>query len=209
MWTWCFLSSNLGAKGGKNDTLDCIQLEKKKNCKKNKAQSFYFPKRLNLDGQRWWCSNGQRHPLGKCQMCLKLICPVVHEYFSLGWGILIDVYFEKARHNKTYQFKFSDCYDDVNSFPTGFTLFCACKGLVTQLCPTLCNPMDCSPPGFPLHGISQARILEWVAFSFSRGIFLTQGLNSSLLHSLWADSLLVSDVLSLITRRKVFPVAQR
>ena len=121
MWTWCFLSSNLGAKGGKNNTLDWIQLEK--NCKKNKAQRFYFPKRLNLDGQRWWCPNGQRHPLGKCQMCLKLISPVIHEYSSLGWGILIDVYFQKARHNKTYQFKFSDRYDDVNLFPTGFTLF--------------------------------------------------------------------------------------
>ena len=31
------------------------------------------------------------------------------------------------------------------------------------------NPMDCSPPGFPIHGILQARILEWVAISFSRG----------------------------------------
>ena len=34
----------------------------------------------------------------------------------------------------------------------------------TQLCPTLCDPMDCSPPGSSLHGISQARILEWIAF---------------------------------------------
>ena len=32
-------------------------------------------------------------------------------------------------------------------------------------CLTLCNPMDCSPPGFSVHGISQARILEWVAMS--------------------------------------------
>src|SRR5574337_493665 len=40
---------------------------------------------------------------------------------------------------------------------------------VTQLCPTLCNPMDCSPTGSSVHGISQARILEWVAISFSRG----------------------------------------
>ena len=39
---------------------------------------------------------------------------------------------------------------------------------VTQSCPTLCNLMDCSPPGFSVHGIFQARILEWVAISFSR-----------------------------------------
>ena len=32
-----------------------------------------------------------------------------------------------------------------------------------QSCPTLCNPIDCSPPGSPVHGILQARILEWVA----------------------------------------------
>ena len=33
-----------------------------------------------------------------------------------------------------------------------------------QPCPTLCDPMDCSPPGSAVHGILQARILEWVAF---------------------------------------------
>ena len=38
-----------------------------------------------------------------------------------------------------------------------------------QLCLTLCDPIDCSPPGSSVHGISQARILEWVAISFSRG----------------------------------------
>ena len=40
---------------------------------------------------------------------------------------------------------------------------------VAQLSPTLCDPMDCSPPGSSVHGILQARILEWVAISFSRG----------------------------------------
>ena len=40
---------------------------------------------------------------------------------------------------------------------------------VAQLCPTLCDPMDCNPPGSSVHEIFQARILEWVAISFSRG----------------------------------------
>ena len=40
--------------------------------------------------------------------------------------------------------------------------------LVTQLCPTLCDPMDCSPPNSSVHGILQARILEWVVIPFSR-----------------------------------------
>ena len=42
------------------------------------------------------------------------------------------------------------------------------KSEVAQLCLTLCNPMDCSIPGSSVHGIFQARVLEWVAISFSR-----------------------------------------
>ena len=38
-----------------------------------------------------------------------------------------------------------------------------------QSCPTLCDPVDCTLPGLSVHGILQARILEWVAISFSRG----------------------------------------
>ena len=45
---------------------------------------------------------------------------------------------------------------------------CVCTKSL-QLCPTLSNPMDCSLPGSSIHGISQARVLEWVALSFSRG----------------------------------------
>ena len=41
--------------------------------------------------------------------------------------------------------------------------------LVTQSCLTLCNPMDCSLPASSVHGILQARILEWIAMHFSRG----------------------------------------
>ena len=43
------------------------------------------------------------------------------------------------------------------------------KVLVAQWCLTLCDPMGCSPPGSSVHEILQARILEWVAISFSRG----------------------------------------
>ena len=40
---------------------------------------------------------------------------------------------------------------------------------VSWSCPALCNPRDCSPPGSSIHGILQARVLEWVAIAFSRG----------------------------------------
>ena len=43
------------------------------------------------------------------------------------------------------------------------------KVLVAKLCPTLCDPKDCSPPGSCVYGILQARTLEWVVIPFSRG----------------------------------------
>ena len=43
-----------------------------------------------------------------------------------------------------------------------------------QNCPTLCDPMDCSPPGSSVHGILQARILECVAMPASRGSSVTR-----------------------------------
>ena len=49
------------------------------------------------------------------------------------------------------------------------SLYCAVLCLVVQLSPTLCDPMDCSPPGSSVHEISQASILEWVASPFSSG----------------------------------------
>ena len=46
---------------------------------------------------------------------------------------------------------------------------CGCCAKSLQSCPTLYDPMDCSLPGSSVHGISQARVLEWVAISFSWG----------------------------------------
>ena len=64
---------------------------------------------------------------------------------------------------------------------------------VAQSCPTLSDPMDCSPPEFSVHGIFQAGVLEWGAIAFSKNtgvgchsllqeIFPTQGLNPALQH---------------------------
>ena len=49
--------------------------------------------------------------------------------------------------------------------------------LVSQSCPTLCDPVECSLPGSSVHEISQTRVLEWVAIPFSRWVFPIQGLN--------------------------------
>ena len=81
------------------------------------------------------------------------------------------------------------CFPDKNPFPLvsfhlgmckflEINLFCEVKGTNThyayvhahslQLCPTLCKPMDCSPPGSSVHRILQARTLEWIAMPASR-----------------------------------------
>ena len=68
--------------------------------------------------------------------------------------------------------------------------------LVVQSCPTLWDPVDCSPPGFSAHGIFQARILNWGAISLLLGIFLTQLLNLHLLHLLhWQEDSLPSVII--------------
>ena len=56
-----------------------------------------------------------------------------------------------------------------NHFSKIYYISCCC--LVTKSCLTLCYPVDCSPPGSSVHGISQARVLEWVAIPFSKGSF--------------------------------------
>ena len=55
------------------------------------------------------------------------------------------------------------------------------KSEAAQSCPTLCDPIDCSLSGSSVHGIFQARVLEWIAISFSKGIFPTQESNPGLL----------------------------
>ena len=60
---------------------------------------------------------------------------------------------------------------------------CVCAKSL-QSCLTHCDPMDCSLPGFSVHGILQARILELGCHALLHGIFLTQGLSPCLLHLL-------------------------
>ena len=50
----------------------------------------------------------------------------------------------------------------------GKYVFALCVCLVSQLCPTFCNLRDCGPPSSSVHGIFLARILEWIAISFSK-----------------------------------------
>ena len=59
-----------------------------------------------------------------------------------------------------------------NRFRSQYVLICS----VAQSCLTLCDPVDCSLPGSSVHGIFQARILEWITISFSIYIFFNRHL---------------------------------
>ena len=90
----------------------------------------------------------------KC--CLLLLYTMTMNHFSNGlWHVTSEFYTTTS--------------DDQLSGWTGKSSKSESEVLVTQSCPTLCNTLDCSPPGSSVHGILQARILEWVSIPFSKG----------------------------------------
>ena len=72
-------------------------------------------------------------------------------------------------HMRSVEQAVSTLVNSTALWSQGSRLGCVFVCSVTQLCLTLCNPIHCSPPGFSVHGLLQARVLEWVAFSSSRG----------------------------------------
>ena len=86
-------------------------------------------------------------------------------------GLLLETCFLKKKKDPKHHTCFSiphAWYMPINMFDS-YVLFCTAAAAAEsfQLCPTLCDPIDGSPPGSPVSGILQARTLEWVAISFS------------------------------------------
>ena len=75
------------------------------------------------------------------------------QHFNL-WFYIFNVYYPVKSLKVTSQMKLP------------FKVMCV---LCAQLCPALWDPMNCSPPDSSVHGVFQARVLEWVAISYSRG----------------------------------------
>ena len=73
------------------------------------------------------------------------------------------------REKKVFVIPESFKNQNLNSLHTDTCLHSVLSARSLQPCPTLCDSMDCSPPGSSVHGILQARILEWVAMPSSRG----------------------------------------
>ena len=76
-------------------------------------------------------------------------------------GVLQSMWLQRVGHNLATE------PQQANDNLIAFTMFLKSESEVAQSCPTLWNPVDCSQPGFSVHGILQARTLEWVAISFS------------------------------------------
>ena len=87
---------------------------------------------------------------------VQYICPWLH---PIMWNKIITINPIQIRTSLPAQWLLTLGADEMGKV----------KVLVAQSCPTLCNPMNCSPAGSSVHGIHEARILEWVATSFSRG----------------------------------------
>ena len=90
--------------------------------------------------------------------------PAIQETWvqSLGWEDPLEE--EMATHSSILAWKIPWAGESVGLQSVQFSS-------VAQSCQTLCDPMDCSLPGSSVHEISQARILEWIAISSSRGSF--------------------------------------
>ena len=104
---------------------------------------------------------------GNCHVCFltrshmdPMIAPIINSVF-FTWILLLTQFYSKENWSSVREWLLPKCPMLADSS----VCVCVC---VSQLCPTLRNPMDCNLPGSSVHGILQARILEWVAMSFSR-----------------------------------------
>ena len=77
------------------------------------------------------------------------------------------------------------CCPDTNHFSSSYSPCCAVLCLVAQSCPTLCDPLDCSPPGSSVHGESPGKTTGVGCHALLQDIFPTQGSNPGLPHCRW------------------------
>ena len=111
----------------------------------------------------------------------------IQGWLPLGWTVWISLQskgLSRVFSNTTVQRHWCSAFFMVQLSATAVAA--AAKSL--QSCPTLCDPIDSSPPGFPIPGILQARILEWVAISFSISHSYISTNNHLLTRKSWLDT---------------------
>ena len=117
----------------------------------------------------------------------KMMMPVLQNYIRIKWATVEDSDCQKWHRHWSFRDKYIFLIAQRSQAISSCVCVCMCmrdfsrpqcmpltlkerkEREVTQSCPILCDPMDCSPPGSSVHGIFQARVLEWAAISFSRG----------------------------------------
>ena len=112
--------------------------------------------------QEWMCAWTQLQP----EACFLVLLLGKLKPISLTWDIFVKCIFVPGLTEEQKTFIVSPNCSPQMLF---YVYFLCLHAKSLQSFPTLCNPVDCSPPGFSLHGILQARILEWVAMPSSRG----------------------------------------
>ena len=122
-------------------------------------------------------------------ICTQLIHFVVQQKRTQHCkAIILQLKKNSASVNLIWQFNhgyhWTVCYlrDNENGGISSLSLYSSYHMCVCSVISDSLQSMDCSPPASSLHGISQARILEWVAIFLLKGIFLTQGSNLHLQH---------------------------
>ena len=129
------------------------------------------------------CSRKRGHTRGSgSRTCVVLIgprCRKLSRGSGAGWGSLRIVR-QQQEQRENQDRSLSWAFPSKAGQGKQSAIGCCC--LVTQSCPTLCDPMDCSPPGSSAHGILQARMLEWGARPFSRGSSQSRYRTPRLLH---------------------------
>ena len=98
-----------------------------------------------------------------CLDCRKMSCSLSFKSHSVLDGCLWICIWEQTAFQEIFVCLRVGSVDFLKDSKFIFTVLCV---LITQLCPTPCDPMDCSPPGSFVHGSFQTRILEWVAIPF-------------------------------------------
>ena len=123
-------------------------------------RNSFIPLVWKMAGNEWWTNNLRCHQWLAGEM-LHLHIGFQTDYSKWGSRLVPPEY-------KTTMLQGPKTEPQISGIPDpGKWSLCCC--LFAQSCPNLCDLMDCSPLGSFVHGISQARILEWVAISFSRG----------------------------------------
>ena len=123
-----------------------------------------------------------RKLFGQIRACWMLSLPVVYcygKYVGLIWPGFVFSMLETVWFNRVFGLELWSLNGGMTSMCSHFvecslqifhlTVPAVLAVSVTQSCLTLCDPMDCSPPGSSVHGIFKARIPEWVSIPFSRG----------------------------------------